>query len=104
MKRHWEPDELVDYWTLLPDELALLANKAGAMRLGFAALLKFFQIEGRFPLHKHELPPAAVPAADRSGGASGESIPHACARRLPVLGWGAGDRPVLDQRARSREE
>lgn len=60
MKRHWEPDELIDHWTLLPDELALLANKAGATRLGFAALLKFFQLEGRFPQHKHELPPAAV--------------------------------------------
>ncbi len=44
MKRHWEPDEVVDHWTLLPDELTLLANKAGATRLGFAALLKFFQV------------------------------------------------------------
>jgi len=31
-------DELLEHWTLLPDDVALLANKAGATRLGFAAL------------------------------------------------------------------
>ena len=35
MKRRWETDELVDHWTLLPAELALLANKTGAAPLGF---------------------------------------------------------------------
>ena len=30
MKRHWETDELVEYWTLLPRETELLTNKTGA--------------------------------------------------------------------------
>jgi len=35
MKRQWTHDELTEHWTLLPDELKLLANKTGATRLGF---------------------------------------------------------------------
>jgi hypothetical protein len=30
MKRQWTQDELAEHWTLLSDELKLLANKAGA--------------------------------------------------------------------------
>jgi TnpA family transposase len=60
MKRLWEPDELVAEWTLRPEDLPLLANKAGATRLGFAALLAFFRHEGRFPASKQELPGAVV--------------------------------------------
>jgi hypothetical protein len=44
MKRDSSADELVAQWTLLPNELALLGNKTGATRLGFAVLLKFFQV------------------------------------------------------------
>jgi TnpA family transposase len=60
MKRLWEPDELAAEWTLSPGDLTLLANKAGATRLGFAALLAFFRHEGRFPAHKQEVPCAVV--------------------------------------------
>lgn len=60
MKRLWTADELVDEWTLLPSELELLANKTGTTRLGFAVLLKFFSIEGRFPHAKQEVPGAVV--------------------------------------------
>src|SRR3954453_14687326 len=60
MKRHWEIDDLVEQWTLLPDELAWLGKKTGSTRLGFALLLKFFQIEGRFPLAKNEIPPPVI--------------------------------------------
>jgi hypothetical protein len=49
MKRHWGTDELVEHWTLLPRETELLTNKTGATRLGFAVLLKFFQLEAYFP-------------------------------------------------------
>src|SRR6266496_2619960 len=38
----------------------LIANKHGATKLGFCLLLKFFEIEGRFPRHAGEVPPAAV--------------------------------------------
>ena len=48
MKRHWGTDELVEHWTLLPRETELLTNKTGATRLGFAVLLKFFQLEAYF--------------------------------------------------------
>jgi hypothetical protein len=60
MKRVWTADELVEYWTLTPSELALLANKTGPTRLGFALLLKFFQSEGRFPQRRNEIPPTIM--------------------------------------------
>jgi TnpA family transposase len=60
MKRHWEVDELIEYWTLLPDEEALLGNKTGANRLGFAILLKFFQLEVRFPQQNSDIPKPIV--------------------------------------------
>src|SRR6266566_3041648 len=56
MKRQWENEELVEHWTLDVEDRALLDNKTGATRLGFAVLLKFFRREGRFPQHKHEVP------------------------------------------------
>lgn len=56
MKRQWETEELVEHWTLHAGDLALLGNKTGATRLGFAVLLKFFQQEGRFPSSKTEIP------------------------------------------------
>jgi hypothetical protein len=49
MKRQWTPDELAEHWTLLPDELKLLANKTGATRLGFGLLLKAFAFRVAFP-------------------------------------------------------
>ena len=38
----------------------LIANKAGVTRLGFAVMLKFYEIEGRFPAYPEEVPAAAV--------------------------------------------
>ena len=38
-------------WTLHAADGAPIGNKTGAMRLGFAVLLKLFQAEGRFPRH-----------------------------------------------------
>lgn len=60
MRRNWQADELVEHWTLLPDELILLTNKTNPNRLGFALLLKFFQLEARFPHNKHEVPKVVV--------------------------------------------
>jgi len=56
MKRDWEIPELQEYWTLQPGELNLLTSRNDENRLGFALLLKFFQIEGRFPDSKIEIP------------------------------------------------
>jgi hypothetical protein len=38
----------------------LVGNKTGLTRLGFALLLKFFELEARFPRSAGELPPAAL--------------------------------------------
>jgi hypothetical protein len=45
----WEPEELIEAWTLRPGDWDLVGNKAGATRLGFVAMLKFYELEGRFP-------------------------------------------------------
>ena len=55
MKQDWHPDELAHHWTLSADERELLANKAGATRLGFAVLLKAFQFDGRFPDRREDI-------------------------------------------------
>lgn len=60
MKRLWTNDDLVAQWTLHPNELALVEYKEGANRLGFALLLKYFQIDGRFPRQKHDVPVPAI--------------------------------------------
>lgn len=60
MKRLWTQDELVEHWTLSPEELTLLGNKAGTTRLGFALLLKAFQLEGRWLGSKTEAPGSVV--------------------------------------------
>jgi hypothetical protein len=51
-----------DRWTLRATDRALLGNKTGATRLGFAVLLKLFQAEGRFPCRAEDVPAAAVEA------------------------------------------
>lgn len=60
MQREWQPEELIASWTLIDRDWELLANKSGATRLGFALLLRFFDLEARFPAHPGELPQAAV--------------------------------------------
>src|SRR4051794_18968919 len=60
MKRHWDEQELVEHWTLTHDECELLRNRTDRSRMGFAVLLKFFQVEGRFPSDSQEVPPAAL--------------------------------------------
>ncbi len=59
MRREWELEELIECWTLDKEELALLANKSGATRLGFGLMLKFFELEARFP-RREDVPRAAV--------------------------------------------
>src|SRR6266700_1006823 len=60
MKRTWDIEELIEHFTLVPPELELLGNKTGATRLGFALLLKCFQLEGLFPTAKHEIPRSVI--------------------------------------------
>lgn len=60
MRQDWEPEDLIEVWTLLEDDMKRLRNKSGANRLGFAMLLKFFEVEARFPETAGEVPAAAV--------------------------------------------
>jgi len=60
MKRQWTPEELVEQFTLLPDEMALLETKVGVNQLGFAVWLKFFQHEARLPRSRQEIPKAII--------------------------------------------
>ncbi|MBB5781952.1 DUF4158 domain-containing protein [Nonomuraea jabiensis] len=59
MRREWEIEDPIECWTLDEEELALLANKSGATRLGFGLMLKFFELEARFP-RREDLPRPAV--------------------------------------------
>lgn len=53
MKKSWTEEELLENYMLLPNERHLvLSKKTNANRLGFAALLKYFQKEARFPSEK----------------------------------------------------
>ncbi|NTW01358.1 MAG: DUF4158 domain-containing protein, partial [Oscillochloris sp.] len=61
MQRHWTPDDLIAHFTLLPAERALLDPlRAAHTRLGFAVLLKSFQLDGRFPATLHDIPATVI--------------------------------------------
>jgi TnpA family transposase len=60
MKREWTPDELAEQWALSFAEHQVVGKKTGSTRLGFAVLLKFIQVEGRFPHHPRDVPMAVV--------------------------------------------
>ena len=60
MKRQWSDVELTDGWSLSHDEFELLKHRTAKSRLAFAAMLKFFHLEGRFPGDKREVPPVAL--------------------------------------------
>lgn len=60
MEHDWQADDLRDHWTLSDAEHEAVGNKTGAGRLGFAVLLKFFQLNGRFPRDAQEIPAAAI--------------------------------------------
>jgi Domain of unknown function (DUF4158) len=53
-------DDLAADWFLLPEERNLLANKSRTTHVGFSILLKYFQLEGRFPASPKEIPPSIV--------------------------------------------
>jgi len=58
--RELELHEAIEHFTLDEAEVALLRNKSGATRLGFAALLKFLMWTGRFPRGRFEIPIEAI--------------------------------------------
>ena len=56
VKAHWDTEELIENWTLLPQELELVSKKVGANQIGLAVLLKYFQLRARFPDSPQEIP------------------------------------------------
>ena len=74
MKRDPSADDL-GRWTLAPDERLLIFARTSASGLGFAALLKFFQAEGRFPWYPQEVPHAAIEYLARQTGLDLEPRP-----------------------------
>jgi hypothetical protein len=73
VRQDWEPEDLLASWTLVDADWDLVATKTGATRLGFGLLLKFFELEARFPQDRSELPPAAVAfVAEQLGVAANE--------------------------------
>ena len=56
MKRCWNERELAEHWTLFEAETALLANRTGRGRMGVAVLLKYFQLNRRFPRQHRDTP------------------------------------------------
>jgi hypothetical protein len=85
MARPLELEELVEHFTLYPDESALLRNKSGATRLGFSLSLKFLLWKARFPRGRGELPDNAVRVHRRPG--------LACPPPILASMTGTGGRP-----------
>jgi TnpA family transposase len=55
-----DENELVGNWTLVGDELDQLSGRRGATKLGFALLLRFYALNGRFPTGRAEFPDQVV--------------------------------------------
>ena len=60
MKQVWTDEDLAQEWHLCGAEMALINNRQGATRLGFAIVLKSFQIDGQFPTSSMCIPLAAI--------------------------------------------
>ena len=60
MQRVWSADELGERWSLLPEDLVLLAGRVDAGKLGFAVQLAFWRQHGRFPDDEADVAPAVI--------------------------------------------
>ena len=60
MRHDWSIEELVESWTLVGPDWALIANRAGPTRLGFALSLKFFELQARFAFSATQFSPVVV--------------------------------------------
>jgi len=60
MQRHWSEQELETFWSFSSDELTLIPPRDASSRLGVAASLKFFQLEGFFPSSVKEISSVAI--------------------------------------------
>jgi len=85
VKRNWSPDELAAHWTLTDAELQLLPDRVDYNRLGFAAHLKFFALEGRFPEFPQDIPAVALRALATQLGPPGASALKFTVSSNPLL-------------------
>ena len=60
IKPNWDTEELIENWTLLPQELELAKKKVGGNQIGFALLLKHFQLFAYFPEDKSSISQAII--------------------------------------------
>ncbi|MFK0263928.1 hypothetical protein ACIQU1_21715 [Streptomyces angustmyceticus] len=60
VRQEWEPEGLIEVWPMLEEDQERLRNTSGTNRLGFALLLKFFEVAARFPEDAGEIPWPAV--------------------------------------------
>jgi hypothetical protein len=60
MQRHWTDHDLETCWSFSSDECKLLPQHDASSRLGVAASLKFFQLEGYFPASSSDIPTTAL--------------------------------------------
>ncbi|MBN8190577.1 Tn3 family transposase [Bacillus sp. NTK074B] len=74
MKKVWNLEELIEHFTIIPEESGLIGNKHGGTRLGFAVTLKFFQYKGRFPKGKQEISIDVVQYIAKQVGVSADSL------------------------------
>ena len=74
MQAVWTEWELEEHWALNSEELRFLKAKTSTNRLALAVLVKFFQIEGRFPEKISELPKQAISYLSKFLKISAESI------------------------------
>lgn len=65
---------LIEEWTLVGRDFDLLGQKPGSTRLGFALLLKFFEIEARFPSGADEFDRVAVDYASEQVGVQAQDF------------------------------
>ncbi|POH72169.1 Tn3 family transposase [Arthrobacter glacialis] len=66
--------ELIEEWTLVGRDFDLLGQKPGPTRLGFALLLKFFEIEARFPSGPDEFDLTAIAYVSEQVGVPEEDL------------------------------
>jgi hypothetical protein len=100
----WSTEDLIASWTLVGEDWNLVGNKTGATRLGFSLVLKFFEIEARFPRDASEFPAAAVtyvaeqvkvdPGELAAYRFSGRTIEYHRAQIRDVFGFGSSLAPM----------
>jgi len=74
VKQTWELEELIEHFTVIPEEMRLIGNKYGSTRLGFAVSLKFFQYQGRFPKGRQEINQEIIEYVAKQVGVSADSF------------------------------